>query len=340
MLAVDELEDQLLGLRDLVPQQQPDTTDALKPVEAPARAQPSADDIPLPRFLFSFGLSPSGPASAEALLHLLHYQGMKAVDARLKENGVKSIGSRLKIQTAVQKAAETSSSPPSAAAPRAVVAAKAPVANELIEEARKGGADVDKLVKFASAGDREALSTELKRLGFKTGTRLKLEQALTTVAAEQVALENARVIAEAREAAVKAHREAQRAERAAAQKAAAEAAAVAEEARKAEVAELYAQYQRETLSEVEKLKLARKEANAAKREAAAAAEATGPSGGCSASGDVEEADAGPLLADAPDGSGGVQGLLWHDVALRRDADGDEAHGFFVIRAAGSAISVT
>jgi len=36
----------------------------------------------------------------------------------------------------------------------------------------------------------------------------------------------------------------------------------------------------------------------------------------------------PLLQDSLSGRGGVQGLNWHDLALCRDADGDEAHDFW------------
>ena len=37
----------------------------------------------------------------------------------------------------------------------------------------------------------------------------------------------------------------------------------------------------------------------------------------------------PVLADAPWGDGGRQGLAWEHGSLRRDEDGDVAHGFFV-----------
>ena len=35
----------------------------------------------------------------------------------------------------------------------------------------------------------------------------------------------------------------------------------------------------------------------------------------------------PLLTDSPDQGGGVQGFGWYFDALKRDADGDEAHEF-------------
>lgn len=317
-------EEQLLGLSSLLVQEADEPSAPSSSSSAPHSSAVLDDPSQLPRFLFSFGLSPSGVASADALLSLLHHEGMKAVDARLKEAGVKSIGQRLKIQTAVQKGLDASSSAPPPPVPLAPPPPKPIPAHEILDDARAGGADVEALLELAGSGDRSAVSAELKRLGYKTGARLKLEQALTTVAAERGAEKNARCV---REAAMQAHEEAQAAKREAAAKAAraaALAAAEAERARKEEMAELYARYERETMSEVDKLKAARKEANAAKRDAASSAQEAGAAASAAAS----SAASAPLLVDAPSGNGGVQGLQWHDALLTRDGDGDEAHAFF------------
>lgn len=343
-------------------------------ITSPPTATSSDAELPLPRFLFSFGLSPSGPASAEMLHSLLHHEGMKSVDARLKECGIRSVGQRLKICSRVLKAAESSSAipphPRNMARPVAVQVdgvivvtgdlptIKPKAARELVQELVADHANVDQLIALAGQGDRSALTAELKRLGFKTGARLRLEQALPSLAAEHAARENLRVVEQAQEAALQQHREEQRAEvtgrlEAQAQAAqAAEAARVAsEEAQQAEREELYAQYQREMgdeLSEVEKLKQSRREANAAKREAAEreATEALSTVlSGCERQAFIAvTADAPahvpirtgtpspsppllPLIVDAGDGDGGVQGLQGCYGALLQDDDGDSAHEF-------------
>ena len=349
--------EQLLGLSGLVGQQDPlqiAATAQDHPSDvAIAQAVEADASIPLPRYLFTFGLSPNGPASAEMLLSLLHHEGTKSVDARLKECGVKSIGQRLKIQTAVQRALNTSSAvpPPPRDMPRPVAvqvegvivvtgdvsSIKGPQARQLVQELVGSADRIDSLVALAGAGDREALTTELKRLGFKTGTRLKLEQALPAVAAERAAAEREAIKEAAREAALQQHLEEQRAERNAALAAEAELARVAEAARleaeaarEAELDALYAQYEREMkpeLSEVERLKQSRKtrrEENEAKRvEEADAAAAAVPVMEKSAV--VELA---PLLVDVvAGGDGGVQGLDCSNAKLTADEEGDEAHEF-------------
>lgn len=345
-------EESLLGLSALLVRPEDEDADVGPPQPQPQRQAPPAtasDDMPLPRFLFSFGISPTSDANAEALIGLLHHEGMKAVDARLKAAGVKSIGQRLRIQTAVQKAADNSAAVPSVPAPPKPP--KPPPASEVVELVRADGHDLEALIALAGSGpDRTALTAELKRLGYKTGARLKLEQALSVIAAERAKEENARIVREAREEAVKAHEEAQRAERARLQAEAAaraaEAAAKAkeaEEAAKAERAALYAQYEREMMSEVDKLKLARKQANAAKREkeekereerkANGAGGADCVAGGAQAGGHAASLRPAeqPVLADATDGNGGVQGLEWCERSMHLDDDGDAAHAFFIVR---------
>ena len=84
-------EEQLLGLSSLLVREADEPSAPSSSSSAPPSSTVLDDPSQLPRFLFSFGLSPSGVASADALLSLLHHEGMKAVDARLKEAGVKSI---------------------------------------------------------------------------------------------------------------------------------------------------------------------------------------------------------------------------------------------------------
>ena len=262
---------------------------------------------------------------------------MKAVDARLKEAGIKSIGQRLKIQTAVQKAADSSNSVPAPPAPPAPP--KPPPASEVVEQIVADGHDLEALLSRAGSGpDRSALAAELKRLGYKTGARLRLEQALQAIAAERNREENAKIIREAKEAAVRAYEDEQRVERAARQAEAAQRAQEVEEAARAERAKLFERYEREMMSEVDKLKLARKQVNAARRaeqqttkEAHAFDGGGGPSAGRAAQ---------PFLVDASDGDGGVQGLSCHDAAMAHDDDGDVAHGFLLVLDNGGCSTAT
>ena len=327
------MEEQLLGLSDLMPQQEDPLAQAaaMAPVRPPlppavgaAAAAAEAEAVPLPRLLFSFGVSPSGPASAEMLMSLLHHEGTKSVDARLKECGVKSMGSRLKIQSAAQKALTES-----AAVPKPPSQMAKPVACQVggvivvtgdvdsIKErpardvCRELEADDPELLVLAATADREVLCAELKRRGFKTGARLKLERALPTLARERAAAENERLIEEAREAALQAALEEQRAIRTAALTVEAEAALAAEEARvaeeeaqQAEMEALYEQYQRELAAElaaqpteVDKLKAQRRRDNAAKREAA---EAEAAAAAAAAAAEAAEA-AATVEGEAPTG---------------------------------------
>ena len=254
-------EESLLGLSQLLST----ADDPLSSLSAPptekatqsSGAASSADSVekhdaslPLPRYLFTFGLSPSGPASAEMLMSLLHHEGTKSLDSRLKECGVKSIGQRLKIQTAVKKALDgTSRVPP---APRDmpkpvacqvegvivmtgdVSSIKGPSASDVVRELVSAADDVEALVEVAGQGDRDALTSELKRRGFKTGARYKLEQALTTMASERkTRLAEEKVEAE-REVVHQKHLEEQRAEAAVHMEREVKIALAAEEVRVAE----------------------------------------------------------------------------------------------------------
>lgn len=211
------MEEELLGLSSLMDQQQaqPDPSPPLLTVTQPSQpATSSADDIPLPRFLFSYGLSPSGPASAEMLLSLLHHEGIKSVDARLKECGVKQIGKRLQIQNALQHAAAKSSVTPPAPRdmPRPVAvqvdsvivvtgdvsSIKGPSARDVVQELT-GGENVSALITLAAQDDRDELTAALKQRGFKTGARLKLESALRTVAEEQAAAKALKAVEDSQE---------------------------------------------------------------------------------------------------------------------------------------------
>ena len=357
-------EESLLGLSQLLST----ADDPLSSLSAPPTAQSSgaassADSVdkhdaslPLPRYLFTFGLSPSGPASAEMLMSLLHHEGTKSLDSRLKECGVKSIGQRLKIQTAVKKALDgTSRVPP---APRDmpkpvacqvegvivmtgdVSSIKGPSASDVVRELVSAADDVEALVELAGQGDRDALTSELRRRGFKTGARYKLEQALTTMASERkTRLAEEKADAE-REVVHQKHLEEQRAEAAVHMEREVKIALAAEEVRVAEeeaVTEaLYEQYEKEMMekakedeeaaaevTEVEKLKQARREAKEAKEREAARQQQEAEAE------EKEEMIRQPeaLLADAVDG--GVQGLRVD--GLHVDDDGDEADEFIELK---------
>ena len=148
-------------------------------------------------------------------------------------------------------------------------------------------------------------------------------QALLAAATANAAAENERIVQQVRDEAVEAHRAEKRAQLTAVAQAVAAAAAAAAateenvaEQKRAEMAALYEQYQLESLSEVDKLKAERKKASQARR---AGADDSG-------SGGIAE----NLIAEAPAGGGDIQGLQWCVDTLKRDADGDEAHGFFVV----------
>mmetsp|Transcript_70866 Transcript_70866/g.117738 ORF Transcript_70866/g.117738 Transcript_70866/m.117738 type:complete len:358 (+) Transcript_70866:76-1149(+) len=348
--------EQLLGLGAggtfsslLTPEQDPlASSPSDRPSKTPSASDENAEAMPLPRYLFTFGLSPSGPASAEMLMSLFHHEGTKSVDARLKECGVNSLGSRLKITTAVKRALDSSSAvpPPPRNMPKPVAvhaggvivltgdvaSIKGPSAQDIVQEiAGRVSCDVDALVTLAAQGDRDVLVTELRRLGFKTGARLKLEQALPIVANERAARESERVVEAAREAALQQHKEEHRVEARKAREAAMaaeEARAAAEEAR---VEALYEQYEQEmmeaaereaveevgeTSSEVEKLKQARRTAAAAKRQQQEDGDR------CKAATTAEA-----ILTDATESDGGVQGLGWRVEGLHVDDEGDEADEF-------------
>ena len=367
----------LLGLADLLPQQEVNTFVA--PPEQSTVANTAFDSALSAQIdqrstkLELESLLPNGAPSAEALTQMLRIEGSKCVDAKLKLAGLNSVGKRLKAISVLQILASSAAAPQAAGAGAAAAAALQPTPGQILDEARRNGHDVDALLTLAAQRDisdpgsvqvsvpgqcppPQALSAELRRLGLKTGARLKLEQALMAAVkaaavreaqAEQQRIEAARLAVieehrardrqareEARAAAVEEHRRRDREARDALRARDAEARAAAEaeaeasaEAQRQHMADLYEQYQRETMSEVDKLKAERKRANAAKREAAEeeserAVSSAGPA--------AEQLDRplSPLLVDAAGGDGGVQGLGWLSESLLCDQDGEEAHGFF------------
>jgi hypothetical protein len=175
------------------------------PAQPPPRAAPAAA-APVAVSSGSGGLSALAlkiglPAeTAAALAHLdpsalraslATPDGKAAVDAALKSGGVKSIGQRLKLVSAILESdgdhgtappAAASSAPaaPAAPAPAAPAAATPPPAtsDDPLELARAKGSDVAALRALAAAGDRDAVSARLRSDGIKTGLRLKIEAAL------------------------------------------------------------------------------------------------------------------------------------------------------------------
>jgi len=308
-------EEQLLGLSSLA-------------ADSVSNGGPSVsippDSAGLPSVLAALGCAESVTAAELLRAHITG--GAKAVDARLKAAGIKSMGQRLKVQNALQQGAP----PPRPSTPR-------DSALELLEELReRSGAEYYASISALAAGglgQRAILRAELKRFGYTTGARLKLEQALCEAAAATAALaedaqENARLnaqcVEDARLAALAAleHEERLEAARSVAAKEAARRVAEEAEAAAAERARLYEQYLEETqpISEVEKLKAARKQANATKREVDGAAEQP-----------QAEATVVSVITEAMVGEdGGVQSLAWLREGLGCDDDGDEAHGFIIV----------
>ena len=123
---------------------------------------------------------------------------------------------------------------------------------ETLDTAAEGGTDTEALLELLRNRGLIVLTDRLKELGFKTGERLQLKQALVAALGERESAKRAAMLAARREA------------------------ATAREARLGEsLEELREQYAQATMSEVEKLKAARRKANAAKRAAEEEAEPTG-----------------------------------------------------------------
>lgn len=132
-----------------------------------------------------------GAVDAASLRALLAAGGKAAVDAQLKAAGLTSMGHRLKLiagllaggENETKDGAAAASSSTSAAAP-VPAAALAPLSGPpeaedgALAAARAKGTDVDALRRLVTAGDRDAVSAQLKAAGYKTGQRLKIESAL------------------------------------------------------------------------------------------------------------------------------------------------------------------
>lgn len=57
----------------------------------------------------------------------------------------------------------------------------------ILAEAVQDGVDVAALVQMARGGDRAAVTTRLKEMGYKTGKRMKVESAIFALASAGVA---------------------------------------------------------------------------------------------------------------------------------------------------------
>jgi len=105
----------------------------------------------------------------------------KALDAAVKEAGVKSLGHRLKIVNGLIALGEL----PAATEVLSAVPTPSTLPPEATEEFRaafEAGVDVESLVRLARSGDRGAVSERLRGHGIKTGLRLKLEKQIFAAA--------------------------------------------------------------------------------------------------------------------------------------------------------------